>query len=54
LAEERAVTLPTVISPPKREMPETCTDALAVVVPPDAAVTLEDTEPAWAIEPSAG
>ena len=55
LAAERAVTEPTVISPLKKERPETWTDAVAVVVGPRPdPVTDEATDPAVAIEPSPG
>jgi hypothetical protein len=54
VAEEATVTDPTVISPPNREIPETWTDAVAVVFAlPAAPVTDEETEAALAIDPNA-
>jgi hypothetical protein len=54
VAEEAAVTDPTVISPPKRETPETSADAVAFVVAlPAEPVTDEDTDAALAIDPNA-
>jgi hypothetical protein len=50
-AEAFAVIEPTVTSPPKSERPETVTVADAI---PPFAETLEETDAAWATEPSAG
>jgi hypothetical protein len=55
LAAERAVTEPTVISPLKKERPETCTEAVAVVDElPAEPVTEDETDAAVAIDPSPG
>jgi hypothetical protein len=43
-----------VISPPKSERPETWTEALALVVGPAEPDTDDETDAAWAIDPSAG
>jgi hypothetical protein len=54
-AVERAVTEPTVISPPNSEIPETCTEALAVVlVLPAEPVADVEIDPTLAIDPSPG
>jgi hypothetical protein len=50
-ADAFAVIEPTVTSPPKSERPETVTVALAF---PPCAETVDETDAAWATEPSAG
>ena len=54
LAVPRTVIDDAVISPPKSERSETWIDALAVVDTPVEPETDEETDPARAIDPSAG
>jgi hypothetical protein len=53
-ADPRTVIEAAVISPPKSERPETWAEALAVVIAPDDPDTDDETDAAWAIDPSPG